>query len=118
MRCVDRLFQTWDSSDNNTNVVELLAILKQTAGVLKGATRRVESVFQRFRNFSQWEGDDYREVDLMELLERRNSSAVNHFIARCNSLTDVDRSSLPVDHVHYIDYTAAFHDRRMRKRSP
>jgi signal transduction histidine kinase len=37
---------------------------------MTGATWRVQSVFERFRNFTQWEERECSEVDLIESLER------------------------------------------------
>lgn len=70
VRCVDRLVQVWDANGKNPRVNDLLEILKKSAGVLTGATRRVQSVFERFRNFAQWDDQDRGEVDLIEALER------------------------------------------------
>ncbi len=70
VRCFDRLVRTWDSNGKNPTVANLLDILKENAAVLTGATWRVQSVFEQFRNFAQWEDQECGEIDLIESLER------------------------------------------------
>jgi signal transduction histidine kinase len=47
-----------------------LEILKKNADVLTSATRRLASVFERFRNFAELENQEDRELDLTESLEQ------------------------------------------------
>ena len=69
IRCVDRLVTALNGNGQKPGIGELLEILKNNADVLGGATRRVQSVFERFRNFSKWEDQLCREVDLIESVE-------------------------------------------------
>ncbi|MCC6859642.1 MAG: tetratricopeptide repeat-containing sensor histidine kinase [Bryobacterales bacterium] len=70
VRCIDRLLQSWNGQGASPRISELLEILRKNAGVLTSATGRLRSVFERFRNFTELEDQEFRELDLVESLER------------------------------------------------
>jgi signal transduction histidine kinase len=70
VRCAERLIESLNGGPaRHAEAGELLEILKKNAAVLTSATRRVEAVFERFRNFLYWNDDECHEVDLIESIQ-------------------------------------------------